>query len=95
MPPKRKWNTAFSNTNNVLNASKQHEPSKDLGMATHKKPNFEDALFVLDTPMLEDQDTSEADKFEEIDPSTSMSCILQKVKRIREMLEISFLKKQD
>jgi hypothetical protein len=24
MPPKRKWNTAFSNTNNVLNASRQH-----------------------------------------------------------------------
>jgi hypothetical protein len=45
--------------------------------------------------MLEDQDMSEADKFEETDPSTSMSCILQKVKRIREMLEISFLKKQD
>jgi hypothetical protein len=95
MPPKRKWNTAFSNTNNVLNASIQHKPSEDLGMATHKKPNFEDALFVLDTPMLEDQDMSEADKSEETDPSTSMSCILQRVKRIREMLEISFLKKQD
>jgi hypothetical protein len=95
MPTKRKWNTAFSNTNNVLNASRQHEPPKDLGIATHKKPNFEDALFVLDTPMLEDQDMSEADKFEETDPSTSMSCILQKVKRIREMLEIYFLKKHD
>jgi hypothetical protein len=51
-------------------------------MGTHKKPNFEDALFVLDTPMLEDQDISEANTSKEIDPSTSMSCILQKVKRI-------------
>jgi hypothetical protein len=70
-------------------------------MATHKKPNFEDSLFVLNTPMLENQDMSEADKFEEFqvhsetDPSTSMSCILERVKRIREMLKISFLKKQD
>jgi hypothetical protein len=64
-------------------------------MATQKKHNFEDALFVLDTPMLEDQDMSEADKSEETDPSISMSCILQRVKRIREMLEIPFLKKQD
>jgi hypothetical protein len=95
MPPKRKWNIAFSNTNNVLNVSRKHEPSKDLGMATHKKPNFEDFLFVLNTPMLEDQDMSEADKSEEIDPSTSMSCILQRVKRIREILKIYFLKKQD
>jgi hypothetical protein len=62
-------------------------------MATHKKPNFEDSLFVLNTPMLEDQDMSEADKSEETNPSTSMSCILQRVKRIREMLKISFLKK--
>jgi hypothetical protein len=95
MPPKRKWSTTFSNTNNVLNASIQHKPSEDLGMATQKKHNFEDALFVLDTPMLEDQDMSEADKSEETDPSISMSCILQRVKRIREMLEISLLKKQD
>ena len=28
-------------------------------MATHKKPNFEDSLFVLNTPMLENQDMSE------------------------------------
>jgi hypothetical protein len=62
-------------------------------MATHKKPNFEDALFVLDTPMLEDQDMSEANNSDENNPSTSMSCILQRVKRIPEMLEISFLKK--
>jgi hypothetical protein len=89
MPPKRNWNTAFSNTNNVLNVSRQHEPFEDLGMATHKKPNFEDSLFVLNTPMLENQDMSETD------PSTSMSCILQRVKRIREMLKTSFLKKQD
>jgi hypothetical protein len=95
MPPKRKWSTAFPNTNNVLNASIQHEPSKDLGMATQKKHNFEDALFVLDTPMLEDQDMSEADKFEETNPRISMSCILQRVKRIHEMLEISFLKRKD
>jgi hypothetical protein len=95
MPPKRKWSTTFSKTNNVLNASIQHKPSEDLGMATQKKHNFEDALFVLDTLMLEDQDMSEADKSEETDPSISMSCILQRVKRIREMLEISFLKKQD
>jgi hypothetical protein len=95
MPPKRKWNTTFSNTTNVLNASMQHKPFEDLGIATHKKHNFEDALFILDTPMLEDQDMSEADKSEETDPSINMSCILQRVKRIREMLEISFLKKQD
>jgi hypothetical protein len=95
MPPKRKWNTTFSNKKNVLNVSRQHKPSEDLGMATHKKPNFEYSLFVLNTPMLEDQDMSEADKSEETDPSTSMSCILQRVKRIREMLKISFLKKQD
>jgi hypothetical protein len=95
MPPKRKWNAAFSNTSNVLNVSRQHEPSEDSGMATHKKPNFEDSLFVLNTPMLEDQDMSEADRSEETDPSTSMSCILQRVKRIREMLKISFLKKRD
>jgi hypothetical protein len=42
-------------------------------MATHKKPNFEDSLFVLNTPMLEDQDVSETDRSEETDPSTSMS----------------------
>ena len=64
-------------------------------MATHKKHNFEDALFVLDTPMLEDQDMSEANKSEETDPSISMSCILQRVKRIREMFKIYFLKKKD
>jgi hypothetical protein len=92
MPPKRKWSTAFSKTNDVLNASK---PSEDLGMVTQKIHNFEDALFILDTPMLEDQDLSEADKSEETDPSISMSCILQRVKRIREILEIPFLKKQD
>jgi hypothetical protein len=62
-------------------------------MATHKNPNFEDSLFVLNTLMLEDQDMSEADKSEETDPSTSMSCILQRVKRIHEMLKIYFLKK--
>ena len=45
-------------------------------MATHKKPNFEDSLFVLDTSMLEDQDMSEADKSKETDQSTSMSRIL-------------------
>jgi hypothetical protein len=67
MPPKRKWNIAFSNTNNVLNVSRQHKPSEDLGMATHKKPNFEDSLFVLNTPMLEDQYKSEANKSEETD----------------------------
>jgi hypothetical protein len=95
MPPKRKWNAAFSNTSNVLNVSRQHEPSEDSYMATHKKPNFEDSLFVLNTPMLEDQDMSEADRSEETDPSTSMSCILQRVKRIREMLKIYFLEKRD
>jgi len=45
--------------------------------------------------MLKDQDMSEADKFEETDASISISCILQRIKRIREMLEIPFLKKQD
>jgi hypothetical protein len=95
MPPKRKWSKTFPNTNNVLNASIQHKPSKDLGMTTQKKHDFEDALFVLDTPMLEDQDMSEAGNSKETDPSISMSCILQRVKRIREMLEVSFLKKQD
>jgi hypothetical protein len=91
-PGKRKWSTAFSKTDDVLNASK---PSKDLGMVTQKIHNFEDALFILDTPMLEDQDLREADKSEETDPSISMSCILQRVKRIREMLEIPFLKKKN
>jgi hypothetical protein len=43
----------------------------------------------------QDQDMSEADKSEETNPSTSMSYILQRVKRIREMLKISFLKKRD
>jgi hypothetical protein len=62
-------------------------------MATHKKPNFEDSLFVLNTPMLKYQDVSEADRSKETDLSTSMSCILQRVKRIHEMLKISFLKK--
>jgi hypothetical protein len=95
MPPKRKWSTTFSNTNNVMNALIQHKPSEDLGMATQKKPNFEDALFVLDTPMLEDQDMSEADKSEETDPSISMTCILQRAKRIREILEIPFLNRQN
>jgi hypothetical protein len=92
MPPKRKWSIAFSKTNDVLNASK---PSEDLGMVTQKIHNFQDALFILDTPMLEDQDLSEADKSEEIDPSISMSCMLQRVKRIREILEIPFLKKKN
>jgi hypothetical protein len=59
MPPKREWNTTFSNINNVLNLSRQHELAKDLGMATHIKPNFEDSLFVLNAPMLENQDMSE------------------------------------
>ena len=45
-------------------------------MATQKKHNFEDNLFVLDTPMLEDQDISEADKSEETNSSISMSYIL-------------------
>jgi hypothetical protein len=75
-------------------------------MATHKKPNFEDSLFVLSTPMLENQDMSETNRDSKnrseeprvhsgTDLSTSMSCILQRVKRIREMLKISFLTKQD
>jgi hypothetical protein len=57
-------------------------------MATQKKYNFEGALF-------EDQDMSETNKSKETEPSISMSCILQRVKRIRRMLEIPFLKKQD
>jgi hypothetical protein len=101
MPPKRKWSTTFSNINNVLKVSRQHETSEDLGMTTHKKPNFEDSLFVLNTPMLENQDMSETNRSEEprvhsgTNLSTSMSCILQRVKRIREMLKIYFLTKQD
>jgi hypothetical protein len=106
MPPKRKWSTTFSNINDVLNFSRQHVPSKGLGVATHKNPNFEDSLFFLNIPMLENQNMNETNK----DPknrseeprvhngtnlSTSMSCILQRVKRIREMLKISFLTKQD
>jgi hypothetical protein len=51
MPPERKWSTTFSNTRDVLNFSRQHEPSKGLGMATYKEPNFEDSLFVLNTPI--------------------------------------------
>jgi hypothetical protein len=66
MPPKRKWSTAFSDINDVLNFSRQHEPSKGLGMATHKKPNFEDSLFVLNTLMLENQGMSQP-KFEYFD----------------------------
>jgi hypothetical protein len=106
MPPKRKWSTTFSNINNDLNISKQHEPSEDFGMSTHKRPNFVDSLFVLNTPMLENQDVSETNRypkngFEEprvhsgTDLSTSMSCILQRVKRIREMMKISFLTKKN
>jgi hypothetical protein len=70
-------------------------------MSTHKKPNFEDSLFVLNTPMLENKDMSETNRSEEprvhsgTNLITSMSCILQRVKRIREMLKISFLTKQD
>jgi hypothetical protein len=115
MPPKRKWSTAFSNMKDVLNFSRQHEPSKGLGMATHKKPNFEDSLFILTTPTLESQYMSEPGfeyfgqtnddseiKYEEplvhtnnqTNLSTSMSYILQRVKGIREMLEIPFLTKQ-
>jgi hypothetical protein len=112
MPPKMKWNTTFSNINNGLNVSRQHEPAEDLGMTTHEKPNFEDSLFVLNTPMLENQDMSEPG-FEYFDHTnkdpetrsedprvhngtnldTSMSCILQRVKRIREI--VLFLTKQD
>jgi hypothetical protein len=99
MPPKRKWSTAFSNINNVSNVSRQCEPSEDLGVATHKKPNFEDSLFVLNTPMLENKDMSETNRSEEPgvhngnNLDTSMSCILKRVKRIREI--IHFLTKQD
>ena len=62
MPPKRKWNTTLSNINDVFNFSRQHEPSEGLGMASHKKPNFEDSLFVLNTPMLENLDMSETNR---------------------------------
>ena len=99
MPPKRKWNTAFSNINNVSNILRQHEPSKDLGVASHKKANFEDSLFVLNTPMLENQDMSETNRSEEPrvhngnNLDTSMPCILERVKRIREI--VHFLTKQD
>jgi hypothetical protein len=112
MPPKRKWSTSFSNINNVSNVSRQREPFEDLGVATHKKPNFEDSLFFLDTPMLENRYMSEPgfEYFDQTnrDPETkskdprvhdgtnldaSMSCILQRVKRIREI--VHFLTKQD
>jgi hypothetical protein len=99
MPPKRKWSIAFSNINNVSNVSRQREPFEDLGVATHKKPNFDDFLFVLLTLMLENQDMSETNRFEEPQVhngnnlDTSMSCILQRVKRIHEI--IHFLTKQD
>jgi hypothetical protein len=99
MPPKRKWSTAFSNINNASNVSREREPYKDLGVATHKKPNFEDSLFVLNTPMLENQDMSETNKSEEPrvhngnNLDTSMSCILRRVKRIREI--VHFLTKRD
>ena len=56
-----------------------------MNMATQKKYNFEVALF-------EDQDMSETNKSKETESSISMSCILQRVKRIREILKISFLK---
>jgi hypothetical protein len=97
MPPKRKWNTTFSNINNVLNISRQ--PAEDLGTTTHKKPNFEDSLFFLNTPMLENQDMSETNRSEEPrvhngnNLDTSMSCILQRVKRICKI--VHFLTKQD
>jgi hypothetical protein len=66
MPPKRKWSIDFSDINDVLNFSKQYEPYEGLGMATHKKPNFEGSLFVLNTPMLENQGMSQA-RFEYFD----------------------------
>jgi hypothetical protein len=112
----RKWSTSFSNTKYVLNFSRQHEPSKGLGIATHKKPNFEDSLFSLTTPILESQymsepgfeyfgQTNEDSEIKSKEPqvhtknqtnlSTSMSYILQRVKRIREMLEIPFLTKKN
>jgi hypothetical protein len=99
MPPKRKWSTAFSNINNVSNVSRECEPFEDLGVATHKKPNFEDSLFVLNTPIWENQDMSETNRFEEPwvhngnNLDTSMSCILQRVERIHKI--IHFLTKQD
>jgi hypothetical protein len=98
MPPKRKWIRSFSNISNVSNVSRQREPSKDLGVATHKKPNFEDSVFVLNTPMLENQDMSETNRSEEPrvhngnNLDTSMSCILQRVERIRKI--VHFLTKQ-
>jgi hypothetical protein len=61
-------------------------------MATDKKPNFENSLFVLNKPMLENQDMSETNRSEEPQVhnrnnlDTSMSCILQRVKRIREIV---------
>jgi hypothetical protein len=46
----RKWSTGFSNMKYALNFSRQHEPSEDLSMATHEKPNFVDSIFTLITP---------------------------------------------
>ena len=107
---------------------RQHEPSKDLSMATHEKSNFLDSIFTWITPSQtqENQDMREPRieylgqtnedsrmKFEEpqvhtsnqpqcfpklgnnsTNLNTSMVCILQKVKRIREMLEIPSLTKK-
>jgi hypothetical protein len=124
----RKWSTTFSNLKDALNFSRKIEPSEDLSMATHEKPNFVDCIFTLITPSQtqENQDmrdprfeyfgqTNEDSrmKFEEpqvytsnqpqhfpkpgnnnTNLSTSMAYILQKVKRIRTMLEIPSLTKQ-
>jgi hypothetical protein len=46
----RKWSTGFSNMKDALNFSRQHEPSEDLSMATHEKPNFVYSIFTLITP---------------------------------------------
>jgi hypothetical protein len=112
----------------ALNFPRQNEPSLDLSMATHEKPNFVDSIFTLIMPSQtqENQDMREPRfeyfgqtnedsrmKFEEpqvytsnqpqhfqkpgnnsTNLSTSMAYILQKVKRIRTMLEIPYLTKQ-
>jgi hypothetical protein len=61
MPPKRQWSTTLSNTKDVLNFLRQHEPSEGLSIATCEKTNFEDSLFILTTSseIKESQDMSE------------------------------------
>jgi hypothetical protein len=70
----RKWSTGFSNMKDALNFSRQHEPSADLSVATHEKPNFVDSIFTLTMPSQtqENQDIREP-RFEYFDQTNEDS----------------------